>query len=39
MAKLREKINTYYRRAVSADLTVFDILAKPNDLIEWLNTI
>ena len=40
MAKLREKINTYYRRAVSADLTVFDILAKPNDFIEvseWHN--
>ena len=40
MEKLREKINTYYRRAVSADLTVFDILAKPNDFIEvseWHN--
>ena len=40
MAKLREKIDTYYLKAVSVDLNVFDILAKPNDFIEvseWHN--
>ena len=40
MAKLREKIDTYYLKAVSVDLNVFDILAKHNDFIEvseWHN--
>lgn len=40
MTKLKDKINMYYLRTVSADLNIFDILAKPNDFIEiseWHN--